>query len=125
MKRQLTLKDQAAKVMYAVVGNSRKYDLPIDIQLEMYDSMVVPVMMYACEVWGNGVASEVELLQMKFCKHVLYVHRYTSSDIVHGELGIYPVEISITCRMMNYWFRLLMGKSSELCHVMYQCLLRL
>ncbi len=80
---------------------------------------------YACEVWGNDVARETELLQMKYCKHVLYVHRYTSTGIVYGELGIYPVEISVKCRMMNYWFRLLMGKSSELCHVMYQCLLRL
>ena len=124
-KGQLALKDNATKAMYAVVGTSRKYDLPIDIQLEMYNSMVMPVMLYGCEVWGNYAIRELELLQMKFCKYVLYVHRYTSTDIVYGELGIYPVEVMIKCRIMNYWYRLIVGKSTKLCHVMYLCLLRL
>ncbi len=124
-KDQLTLKEQANKAMYAVVGTSRKYDLPIDIQLEMYNSMVLPVMLHGCEVWGNEVVRELELLQMKFCKHVLCVHRYTSTDIVYGELGLYPVEITVKRKIMNYWWSLLVGKNTKLSYVMYRCLLHL
>ena len=41
--------------MYSVIGTSRNLDLPIDIQLEIYNSMVLSVQMYAAEVWGHNV----------------------------------------------------------------------
>ncbi len=70
------LKEQANKAMYAVVGTFRKHDLPIDIQLEMYNSMVLPVVLYGCEVWGNEIVRELELLQMKLCKCVVCTQVY-------------------------------------------------
>ena len=62
---------------------------------------------------------------MKFLKHLLYVHRRTSTDIIYGELGMYPLEVSIKCRMINYWLRLITGKNTKLSYVMYTCLLQL
>ena len=124
-KGELELKEQATRALYTILGTCRKYDLPVDIQIQMYNSMVVPVMTYACEIWGNETVRELELLQMKFLKHVLYVHRYTGTDIVYGELGVYPLEISIKCRMINYWTRLITGKNTKLSYVMYTCLLQL
>ena len=45
-------------------------------------------------------------------KHVLYVHRYTSTDIVYGELGVYPLEITIKCKVINFEVRLVTGKKN-------------
>ena len=28
-------------------------NLPIDIQLTLFDSMVTPILLYGCEAWGN------------------------------------------------------------------------
>ena len=99
-KGQLELKDHATKAMYPLIGTSRKYDLPIDIQLDMYNSMVVTVATYACEIWGYDIVRELETLQMRYLKHALYVHRYTSNDIVYGESGMYPLEIRI-CKVQD------------------------
>ena len=122
---QLELKDQATRAMYPVIGTSRKHDLPVDIQLQMYSSMVVPVATYACEIWGYNIIREMEFMQMRFLKYVLYVHRYTSTDIVYGELGMYPLEIVVKCRMINYWTRLITGKNTKLSYIIYTCLLQL
>ncbi len=62
---------------------------------------------------------------MIFMKHVLYVHRYTTTDIVYGELGVYPLVMTIKCKMINFWSRMVMGKNTKLSHVMYNCLLEL
>ncbi len=53
--------------------------------------MVVPVLTYGCEIWGDNIIREIELLYTKCMKHVLYVHRYTSTDIVYEERGVFQL----------------------------------
>ena len=66
------------------------------------------------------------MFQITIYKHALYAHRYTSTDIVNGEIGMYPLDISIKCRMINYWSSLTMGKrNTKLSFVIYICLLQL
>lgn len=40
--------------MFGVTGirKIREFDLPIDCQLDLFEKVVVPVLMYACEVRG-------------------------------------------------------------------------
>lgn len=122
---QLQLIEQAKRAMYSVIGTSRKYDLPVDIQLEMFNNMVSPVLLYGSEVWGYNTAREIEFLHLKYIKHVLFVHSKTSNDIVYGELGVYPLEVTIKCKIINFWVRLINGKTSKLSYLMYCCLLEL
>ena len=44
--------DQAREAMFAVQKKSRKLQLPIDIQLQMFDTMVLPILLYGSEVTG-------------------------------------------------------------------------
>lgn len=62
---------------------------------------------------------------MKFFKHVLFVHKGTSTDIVYGDLGEFPIDVTINTRMIGYWSRLLTGKTTKLSTIMYKCLLHL
>ncbi len=75
---------KANRTLYSLIGTSRKLDLPVDIQIELFNTMVVPVLTYGYEIWGDSIIREIELLHLKFMKHVLYVHRYTSRDFVYG-----------------------------------------
>jgi hypothetical protein len=38
--------------MYSILKKCRNLNLPVDIQLELFDTMVLPVVIYGCEVWG-------------------------------------------------------------------------
>ena len=99
--------------MYSVIGKCRKFDLPVDLQVELFRPMVMPVVLYGSEVWGYHVIRDVQILHMKFLKHTLCVQRNTCNDIVYGELGVYPLEVDIKVRMVKYWIRLVTGKPEK------------
>ncbi len=99
--------------------------MPADIQTDLFNTLVVPVVTYGCKNWGDTTIREIELLHMKFMKHVLYVHKYTSTDMVYGELEVYPLEITIKCKMIHFWARLVTRRNTKLSYVMYNCLLEL
>ena len=52
IKSNQRLYDQARKAMFAVLSKSRKLHLPVDIQLQLLDSMVSPILLYGSEVTG-------------------------------------------------------------------------
>ncbi len=74
--------------------------------------MIVPFMLYGCEVY-----IETEKLHLKFLKHIFEVHGRTSNNMVYGKLGRFSLEIQIKKRMIGYWGRLIIGKESKLCKV--------
>ena len=111
-KAKKYLFDQATRAMYALISKSRKLNLPIDIQLHLFDSLVVPILLYGCEIWGFENNSIIEKLHLKFCKTILHVKKSTPSCMVYGELGRFPLDIRIKCRLITFWSRLV---SSDLC----------
>jgi hypothetical protein len=81
--------------------------------LKKNSSLVVPVMLYACEVWGVHLlgkvktfdsfkqkliktVSVIEKLHLKFCKRVLGVHSKASNAAVYAELGRAPLIVQVT-----------------------------
>ena len=38
--------------MFSLLKNIRLKQLPIDVQLQLFDSVVFPVLLYGCEIWG-------------------------------------------------------------------------
>ncbi len=75
------------RTMYALIGKCRNLGLPIDLQLELFDRNIVPIMLYDCEVWGPENYIETEKLNLNFFKHILGVHGRTTNNMVYGELG--------------------------------------
>ena len=111
--------------MYSLIAKCRKFSLPIDLQLELFDAIVLPVLTYGCEIWGYRVYKAIESVQLTFLKHTLGIRKTTCNSMAYGELGKYPVDAHIKSRMLNYWLRLINGKQSKLSHIMYQCLLKM
>ena len=67
--------DQARKAMFSVLKKSRKLLLPIDIQLQMFDTMVLPILLYGSEVTGFENHSMLERLCLQFYKIILNVKK--------------------------------------------------
>ena len=49
-KGELALKEQETRVLYPIICTSREYDLPVDIQIYLFNMMVVPLPTYSCEI---------------------------------------------------------------------------
>ena len=43
---------KAQRAMFSLPKNIRLKQLPIDVQLQLFDSVVLPVLLYGCEIWG-------------------------------------------------------------------------
>ncbi len=111
--------DQASKAMFAVISKARKLNLPVDIQLHLFDSVVQPILLYGSEVWGFEDCKNIERVHLKFCKIVMGVSQFTTSAMVYGELGRSPVSIAIKTRMIAYWHKLLTTPGQKLSSTMY------
>ena len=63
--------------MFTVLSNSKKLNLPADIQLDLYDKLVLPILTYGSEIWGYSNVKGIETVQTEFVKYVLHVNKST------------------------------------------------
>ena len=110
----------ASRAMFSILSKSRSLHLDIDTQLHLFNSMVVPIMMYGSEVWGYTDLKLIERLQLRFCKIILKVKKSTPNSMVLGELGVYPIELYIKNRMLSFWLKQIQGNKCKLSYMLYQ-----
>ena len=89
------------------------------VLLKLFDSMIRPILLYGCEVWGVfefrkstadylkkyllSVKHTFESLHTKMCKNVLGVNRNATELLVKAELGRYPMMCNIVQCIYSYW----------------------
>jgi len=67
-KNRIKLLDQGRKAMYSMLKKCRSLGLPIDLQLKMFDTMVAPILLHGCELWGFENINAIESLF--FCNFI-------------------------------------------------------
>ena len=99
MRKQL---DQGRKAQFSMLIKCRKLELPIDIQCKLFESMVIPVILYGCEIWGFQDIKMLEIFYRKFLKKILKLRPSTSNCMVYGEVGKLPLQISVDKQLISY-----------------------
>lgn len=105
---QKTLATQARKGLYLL----RRYNyvcnnLPIDVQFQLFDSMISPILLYGAEIWGFDVTDHIERVHTGFCKYVMGVPSQTPTAAVLAETGRHPMYVHYYKRCIKYWLKLL------------------
>ena len=90
------------------------------IQLHFFDTLVKPVLNYACEVWGGSQANPLETIYLRYLKQVLGVRQTIPNAYIYGELGAYPLYIDRYVRMVKYWLKVISSTNTSLIHVVYK-----
>jgi hypothetical protein len=115
-----SLKDQGRRAMMALLKKSRNLDLPISTQLELFDTLVRPILTYGCEIWGYSNIDIVESVQLEFLKYVLHLKKSTPSIFVYGETGKFPLYVHIYKTMVKFWHKLMIDQSSKYsCNILH------
>ena len=117
------LYDQASKAMFSLLSKSHELDLPLDIRLELFDRMIIPILIYGCEIWGYEDLKIIEKLHTRFLKYILKLKNSTPNCLLYGELGRYPIEILIKCRTVCYWHKLINGNRNKFVYKIYKVFL--
>ena len=68
LKNSKRLYDQSRKAMYSVLRKSKMLYMPVDIQLQLFDSMVAPILLYGSEVTGF---EKSEVLYSKYISNLI------------------------------------------------------
>ena len=63
----------------------RIMQLPVDMQIELFNKLVKPILLYGCEIWGFGNIDVIECVQLKFIKYILKLKNSTPNYMVYGE----------------------------------------
>lgn len=116
--------EKATRAMYDILRKGRIHNLSIECQLDLFDKVIQPILLYGCEVWGTGNNSIIERVHLKFCKLLMHGKKSTPDFMVYGELGRYPLDIFIKLRIIKYWTKLVLGKQEKLPSVLYNLALR-
>ena len=84
---------------------------------------ILPIALYACEVWGFENIQLTENLKNEFLRHITNSKKSTPIYMLYAELGHKPIAISIKNRMIGYWLNIINSKNSKLSNLLYNILL--
>lgn len=121
-KAKSELYDRGCRAMFALLRKARCFNLPIDGQFELFDALVLTVVLYGCEVWSPEGCDILEKLHLRFCKFILSVNKSTSTCMIYGELGRRPIDIIAKTRALSFWARLITTAETKISSMMYHLL---
>ena len=120
---QKDLYDRASRAMFSLLKKCNTKNIPLDIMIDLFDKLILPIITYGCEMWGFGNNDLVRKLQLKYYKIVLKLRQSTPSQMIFGEIGKHPLDVTIKNRIMNFWFRLVEPQNNrKLSAIVYKCL---
>ena len=97
---------KAQKVLDVHIMNHSTVSL-INHIVELFDSLIKPILMYGCAVWKYGAINEIEAYHLQFMKRTLGVKVNTNSCVVYAETDRFPLHIDINLCLLKYWINIL------------------
>ena len=80
-------------------------DMPIDIGLDLFDKLVLPILLYGCQIWGCAYRDQIEATHIQYCKILLSVSSRTYNNVVLGECGRLPLWTIYMYRCIKFWIK--------------------
>ena len=109
-----TLSDQALRAYYNLLSLFDKVSFDVRTKLKLFDTMVVPILLYGSEVWGVYDFKNVDKLHIRFCKNILGVRQQTPNMAVYGELGRFPLSVIAKLRSIKFWLKIKKNTNSPI-----------
>lgn len=124
------LTDKARRAYYTIRKSLFKFNPPIKLWLKIFDSIIKPILLYGCEIWGpkfklnytSWDKRPTEMFHLEFCKNILGLDRNAPSLGCRAELGRFPLLAEIQKRTAKFWFHLSDTRTDDYhhCALMYR-----
>ena len=102
--------------------NQKNLNFQLDIQLELFVYLVLPILIYGFEIWGYENMSILDKLHLKFLKYILCLKQSTPTCMVLGETSRFPLSIAIKTRMISFWCKLITSDVNRFSTTLYNLL---
>lgn len=101
------LQTRGEKALFDMISSIENFkDMYVNMKLSLFESLVKPVILYGCEIWGFCEAKKLETFYLRFLKHTLYVRKTTPTCFVYRECNVYPLYITRLLRIIKYWLKI-------------------
>ena len=80
--------------------------LPYNCFSKLYESMVIPIIMYGASVWGHKQYSCINAVHNRLCRYFLGVGKFTPNAAVQGDMGLKVPWQYQRVEMCRMWCRL-------------------
>ena len=111
--------DHAKKAMHLLYKRILNLHIPIDLQIELFNHTIMPILLYGCEVWGFQNIKLIENVQNQFLRSITKLRKSTPLYIIYAELGITPIEIHVKSRMIGFWLSIINSENSKFSKITY------
>lgn len=112
-------KKKVLEIMYDVIRKIRQFNLPVKIKLELFDKIVLRIILLIRSVWIRHLQTIERIFFLIF-------EAYFSSEKFHsvsyGKTGRYPLYINVLTRMVSYWTKLRSAHEDKIVNVLYNYL---
>ena len=96
----------------------RILDLPVDLQLKLFDSTVLPILLYSADIWRFEDQKRMETLHNQFLRSISTRGKVHPDTCSMASWVDYPLEIYIKTKMV--WFGVNCSQTnSQNCHIFY------
>ena len=101
---------KASRAIFALNNKIKLSKLPTRLALKLFQSLLLPILLYGCEVWGPYIdndcesweKSKIEQIHVQYLKRILGCNINTSNIMARGEVGVRPLILEIINRTINY-----------------------
>ena len=108
--------------MNSLYKRIRNLNLPIDLQIKLFDHTIAPFLLCGCEIWGYQNSQIIENVHNDFLRNILKLRKSTPLYILYAELGRRSLQINIKNRMIGFCISIINGKNSKLTNLLYNTL---
>ena len=106
--------EQPSKAIFSLLRKIKCLSLPFDVQIDLFNKIVKPVLLYGSEIGGYGNFDIQERVQLRFYKYIFNLKNSTPSAMIYGELGVMPLAVHIQTRMISFWAKLIQTEQDEI-----------
>ena len=85
--------EQAMKALHVLFKRIRNLDIRIDLQLCLFDHVILPIALNGCEICGFENSQIIENLHNDFLRQFINLRKSTPIYMLHAELGRHPIQI--------------------------------
>ena len=111
---------QARKASYSLITKIKQLNLTFEVSIELFERLVIPILLYGSEIWGYEDPKQVEIMLNKTMRRFMKLHKTTPMCMINGELGLKEISEYIDNRMANFWCNIATGNESKMSSILYR-----
>jgi len=98
---------KATAIVMSIWGSGRHHNMSVRAQVQLWKSLVIPILLYSCQVWCDVEWGDAEVLQHRVAKYILGISTSSPNAAVLNELGLTTLKTRADEQRLRFWASLL------------------